>query len=72
MAAELIKSTNTPQTCAHDLESFFWVLLWIVMAQVETNWEGKKLLSIFYNIMNCCTGSVTSLGSHGHLTVLPL
>ena len=58
MAAKLIESSDVPHTVTHDLESFFWVLLWMVMAQVETNWEGKKLSLIFYDVMNCRAGSV--------------
>ncbi len=58
MAAELVENTNTPQTCTHDLESFFWVLLGTVMTWVETNWEGRRLLSIFHDVMNCHTGSM--------------
>ena len=58
MAAELVESTDTPQTCAHDLESFFWVLLWIVMTQVKTKTAEGRLSSIFHDIMNCSPGSV--------------
>ena len=58
MAAELVESSETPQTCAHDLESFFWVLLRIVMTQVETNMTEKKLSSILHDVMNCNPGSM--------------
>ncbi|KAF8503365.1 hypothetical protein F5888DRAFT_1903888 [Russula emetica] len=38
MAADLVEEFGTKQTFAHDLESFFSVLLWIVLTQVETSW----------------------------------
>ena len=40
MAADLVQSPDTQQTFIHDLESFFWVLLWIVLTQVETSWDN--------------------------------
>jgi len=58
MAAELVESSETPQTCAHDLESFFWVLLRIVMTQVETNVTERTLSSILHDVMNCNPGSM--------------
>lgn len=58
MAAELVESADTPQTYAHDLESFFWVLLWVVITLVKTNLKGTKLSSIFHDVMNCTPGSV--------------
>jgi hypothetical protein len=43
MAADLVESPGTRQTFVHDLESFFWVLLWIVLTQVPCNWEiGRR------------------------------
>jgi len=38
MAADLVEEFGTKQTFAHDLESFFSVLLWIVLTQMETSW----------------------------------
>jgi len=58
MAAELVRSCSTPQTCAHDLESFFWVLLWIVTTQVESNMMEMTRSSIFHDVMNCAQGSM--------------
>jgi len=42
MAADLIGSSGIQQTFVHDLESFFWVLLWIVLTQVETGWNDLR------------------------------
>ena len=42
MAADLIGSPDIQQTFVHDLESFFWVLLWIVLTQVKTSWSNFK------------------------------
>jgi hypothetical protein len=39
MAADLVESPNTLQTLEHDLESFFWVLLWIILTQVPCSWD---------------------------------
>ncbi|KAF8498044.1 hypothetical protein F5888DRAFT_1567446, partial [Russula emetica] len=36
MAAELIECPKIRHTFIHDLESFFWVLMWIVVTQVPT------------------------------------
>jgi hypothetical protein len=46
MAADLVESSEIPQTLEHDLESFFWVILWIVMTRVPTNWtdEARSIL----------------------------
>jgi Fungal protein kinase len=39
MAGDLVKApTQTRQTVTHDLESFFWVLMWVVTKTVKTNW----------------------------------
>jgi protein kinase-like protein len=37
MAAELVESSSKPHALIHDLESFFWVLLWIVLTQVKSD-----------------------------------
>jgi len=39
MAADLVESSTTVQTAKHDLESFFWVLLWMVLMQVPCSWS---------------------------------
>ena len=43
MAADLVASPTIPQTFHHDLESFFWVLLWMVLRQMRTSWTEAKL-----------------------------
>ena len=40
--AELVESSNKPHALVHDLESFFWVLLWIVLTQVKSNLTDKE------------------------------
>jgi len=51
MAADLVERPNIPQTFVHDLESFFWVLLWIVLTRVQTSWtEGTRLF--IHEVMN--------------------
>lgn len=52
MSADLVESHDIQQTFAHDLESFFWVLLWMVLNYVETSWKGAELstfLEIHFN-----------------------
>ena len=39
MAADLMGSSDIPQTFVHDLESFFWVMLWIVKTLVPSSWS---------------------------------
>jgi hypothetical protein len=42
MAADLVESPPLQQTFVHDLESFSWVLLWIVLTQVKTGWDDTS------------------------------
>ena len=52
MAAELIERPKIRHTFSHDLESFFWVLMWIVVTWVPTTWN-ESARSIFINgVMN--------------------
>jgi Fungal protein kinase len=39
MAAALVESNNIAHTFVHDLESFFWVLLWIILTRVGCSWD---------------------------------
>jgi hypothetical protein len=39
MAADLVESPTIRHTFVHDLESFFWVLIWIVLTRVKTSWN---------------------------------
>jgi hypothetical protein len=52
MAVDLMISPNTRQTLEHDLESFFWVLLWIVLKYVPCSWDISRRSDFIYNTMN--------------------
>src|SRR6267154_1204468 len=52
MAAELVESFNIPHTLHHDLESFFWVLLWIILTRVSTNWSDEACSSLINKTMS--------------------
>jgi hypothetical protein len=39
MAADLVEDPTIPQKLEHDLESFFWVLFWIILMQVPCSWN---------------------------------
>jgi hypothetical protein len=39
MAADLIRSPGIPQNFLHDLESAFWVLLWMVLSFMKSSWD---------------------------------
>ena len=42
MAADLVASPNVRQTFVHDLESFFWVMFWIILTRVKCSWDVDK------------------------------
>ena len=52
MSAELVEDPNAPQTVEDDLESFYWVLLWICLSYMDTNLEPGLRSSILNNTMN--------------------
>ena len=52
MAADLVANPNTHQTFVHDLESFFWVLLWVVVTRVKTSWDDIQLSDIVDRTMS--------------------
>ena len=52
MAAELIENPSTPHTPEHDLESMFWVLLWITLLYTKTSWDIRRRSSVLADIMN--------------------
>jgi hypothetical protein len=52
MAADLVQDSKIPQTIVHDLESFFWVLVWIVLTQVEISWTDRFRSGIIRQTMN--------------------
>ncbi|KAI0267892.1 hypothetical protein BGY98DRAFT_1022397 [Russula aff. rugulosa BPL654] len=63
MAADLVEDPTIQQTFAHDLESFFWLLLWMVLKYMETSWEeGRRshfLKTIFTPELDKVKGGVT-------------
>ena len=52
MAGDLIKDPRTPQTEVHDLESFYWVLLWICLSYMKTNKDHGARSSIINGTMS--------------------
>jgi len=52
MAADLVECHNTRQTFVHNLESFFWVLLWIVLTKVQTSWTDERRSSFLKGTMS--------------------
>jgi Fungal protein kinase len=52
MAADLVQDSKIPQTIIHDLESFFWVLVWIVLMQVKISWTDQYRSGIICQTMN--------------------
>ncbi len=59
MARDLVQQFNIQHTFAHDLESFFWVLLWIVLTQVPTYYTDAVCSSFIHGMMSpkVCSGS---------------
>jgi hypothetical protein len=51
MAADLVESPRATHTFAQDLESFFWVLLWVVLKQVSTTWSDQARTSFLKTTM---------------------
>src|SRR6266849_1953782 len=52
MAADLVERSDIPQTFVHDLESFFWVLLWVVLTRVKTSWTEEQVSNFINGTMN--------------------
>ena len=52
MAVDLIKSPNIPQTFIHDVESAFWVLLWIALSFMKSNWDKGTRSSFIKGTMS--------------------
>ncbi len=63
MAGDLIQQFNIWHTFAHDLESFFWVILWIVLTQVQTYYTDAVCSSFIHRTMSpkVCSGSGGSM-----------
>src|SRR5229473_4383134 len=59
MARDLIQQFNIRHTFAHDLESFFWVLLWIVLTWVPTYYTDAVRSGFIHGTMSpkVCSGS---------------
>ncbi|KAI9454523.1 hypothetical protein F5148DRAFT_1288603 [Russula earlei] len=52
MAADLIENSSIRQTFVHDLESAFWVMLWVTISHLPSSWEASRRSSFLDNIMN--------------------
>ena len=52
MSAELIDDPKVPQTVEDDLESFYWVLLWICLSYMESNLDTGRRSAILKGTMN--------------------
>jgi Fungal protein kinase len=53
MAAALMESNNNiAHTFVHDLESFFWVLLWIILTRVGCSWDQRDRSSFLNETMS--------------------
>ena len=52
MAGDLVQQFNIRHTFAHDLESFFWVLLWIVLTQVPTYYTDAVRSGFIHRTMS--------------------
>jgi hypothetical protein len=52
MATDLVEGPNIRHTHAHDLESVFWVLIWIVLRRVKTTWDIEKHSSFIIGTMS--------------------
>ncbi|KAI0283056.1 hypothetical protein BGY98DRAFT_952758 [Russula aff. rugulosa BPL654] len=48
----LVEGPDICHTHAHDLESFFWVLIWIVLRRVKTTWDIEKHSSFINGTMS--------------------
>ena len=59
MAADLVNDFDADQDTTHDLESFFWVLMWVVVKCIQTNWDQLSCSSFIYDTM--------SLRVYGHI-----
>lgn len=52
MAGDLVQRFDIRHTFAHDLESFFWVLLWIILTQVPTHYTDAVRSSFIHGTMS--------------------
>jgi hypothetical protein len=52
MAGDLTADPKIRHTFAHDLESFFWVLVWIVLTRMQNGSEDRIRSSFIHGTMN--------------------
>ena len=52
MAALLVKAPDIPHTPIYDLESAFWVLMWVALTYTQTNWSVGLRSSFIKETMN--------------------
>jgi serine/threonine protein kinase len=52
MAADLVHAPNTPHLPMHDLESAFWILMWIALTYMHSNWSVGTRSSFIKETMN--------------------
>jgi hypothetical protein len=52
MAADLVANPHITQTMEHDLESFYWVLLWICLLYMDNGLTLGKCSSVIKSVMN--------------------
>ena len=59
MARDLVQQFNIQHTFTHNLESFFWVLLWIVLTWVPTYYTNAVRSGFIHGTMSLkvCSGS---------------
>lgn len=52
MAGDLVKDPQIPQTTEHDLESAFWVLFWVTLSYLKTNYPPATRSSLLKQTMS--------------------
>lgn len=52
MAAALVENSKLPHTLEHDLESFFWVLVWVVVSYMPTSMDEAARSSFLKETMS--------------------
>jgi hypothetical protein len=52
MAAELVENPEAVQTVEHDIESIFWVLLWMCLLYMDTNMDVGMRSSVIKDTMS--------------------
>lgn len=52
MAADLVQSSTIPHSFVHDLESAFWVLVWVAVSFMQGNWSAEEVSSFLRDTMS--------------------